>query len=181
MTTKEVRRHVLWVKEAPPIEVMKERLTYNPETGLFHWRDKRWSRRGLDNPAGSTTRWGYRTICINYVHHAAHRLAWLYVYGEWPEFDIDHIDGNRDNNAIANLRLATRRENSQNTRISKNNTSGFIGVSYHKQSGKWRAYIGLDYKYVHLGLHDTPEAAYQAHLEAKAKLHTFNPVPRDLD
>lgn len=181
MTDTEVRPRSYAVKPPPSIETLRQRLSYNPDTGLFHWREKRWSRRGLTTPAGCLGKFGYRYICVDYVHYMAHRLAWFYVHEDWPEADMDHIDGNRDNNAIANLRKATRFENNQNCKLSKNSTSGYVGVSFHKQTQKWRAYIGVDYKYIHLGLHDTAEAAYAAYLEAKAELHTFNPVPRDLD
>lgn len=91
-----------------------------------------------------------------------------------PEgMDTDHLNHDTLNNTEDNLKVTTRVENSQNTRKKKNNTSGFIGVCYHKHTGKWRAYVMLNRKQIHGGLFKTPEEAYQRHLELKQQYHSY--------
>jgi hypothetical protein len=109
---------------------------------------------------------GYWRLGVDYVRHSAHRLAWLYVYGEWPEGEVDHINLIRTDNRIANLRLATTALNKRNTRVRKNNLVGFKGVSWHACSRRWRSRIYLNGKEVNLGLYDTPEEANAAYLAA---------------
>ncbi len=81
-----------------------------------------------------------------------HRLAWLYMYGEWPVGDIDHINGIRDDNRLINLRSVSRQENLRNRRTGRNNTSGVMGVNWDKSLGKWRSSIGIGGKTKHLGV-----------------------------
>ena len=102
----------------------------------------------------------------------AHRLAWFYVYGAWPNGDLDHINGDKLDNRIANLREATRKQNMQNVRQHKHNTSGVKGVAWHSQRNKWRAYIFVDYRQIHLGLFDTKEAAAAARMNAEEIYHS---------
>ena len=104
----------------------------------------------------------------------AHRLAWLMEYGQMPPDDIDHIDGNRSNNAISNLRLATRAENMQN--LSK--PKGRYPRGVHKVLTGFQARIQHDFRRISLGVYETPEDAYQAYLSAKKSLHLFQPIPR---
>ncbi len=151
-----------------------ELLVYDEQTGVFTWRVARPACK-LGGVAGSTKLGGYRRIGIDNHMYLAHRLAWLYVTGAWPIHGIDHRDGNPGNNAFCNLREATLGENAQNL---KKRDVPFTGVSAKR--GKWQAQINADGKYIYLGLFDTPELAHQAYLEAKAKLHKFQPVPRDL-
>lgn len=92
----------------------------------------------------------------------------------------DHINGNRSDNRISNLRLAQHRENGQNQALRKTNTSGKHGVSWSKPHNKWAAYIMKDGRKRHLGLFDSLEDAGDAYLAGKARLHQFQPVPRDL-
>ena len=91
--------------------------------------------------------------------------------GEWPKDQIDHINGIRTDNRFTNLREATTAENTRNGLISKNNTSGFKGVCFHKDTGRWQAKIFINGKGRHLGLFDTAEAAANAYDAAAAKLH----------
>lgn len=121
------------------VEEIKKILNYDLITGEFTWAIKRKGcKKG--NTAGALNKTiGYRYLCINYKKYLAHRVAWAYVHGEFPKNEIDHIDGNKQNNAISNLREATRVENTWNTKISKRNTSGFKNVSLHKKTGLWRA------------------------------------------
>ena len=156
---------------------LRELLHYDPETGVFTYRVK----RGICQPgdvAGSEMKRGNHGMGIDYRRYSSHRLAWLYMTGEWPDKEIDHRDGDPLNNRWENLRLATSAQNKQNQRNPKgNNTSGFLGVFLHGHakdgSPKWRARIQLDGKGTHLGLFDTPERAHAAYVEAKRRLHPF--------
>ena len=143
-------------------------LPYDKYTGLFsRLMSARLSNNGF---VGSIQTHGYRAISVNSKLYRAHRLAWLYVYGEFPKKQIDHINGNRSDNRISNLRVVSQSGNSQNRRASqKNNQSGYFGV--HACGKKWRAQIRIDKKLTHLGLFDTPELASMAYVEAKRSVH----------
>jgi len=159
-------------------ELAKELLDYDPSTGVFSWAKSRVGCRKGDR-AGYYDSKGYRQICLKRNKHVAeHRLAWLYVYGEWPKACIDHINGVPDDNRIENLREATVAENSQNLRKRKNNTSGYPGVKWHANCNSWQARITVNRREISLGYRKTPEEAYQLYLAGKAKYHTFQPVPR---
>jgi hypothetical protein len=106
----------------------------------------------------------------------AHRLAWLYMTGEWPT-SVDHIDGDKANNAWSNLRHAEPKEQNQNMAMRSDNTTGFKGV-FRTHTGKFAAQIHKDGKCHCLGSYVSPDEAYSAYLAAKARLHTFNPIPR---
>jgi hypothetical protein len=108
---------------------------------------------------------------IDGLNQYAHRLAWLWMIGEWPAEEIDHIDGNPLNNRWKNLRLATRGENQFNRGADYTNTSGYKGVTYHKQCRKWVARIGHKRKSYHLGLFETAKTAHAAYCEAAIRLH----------
>ena len=99
-----------------------------------------------------------------------HRLAWMMIHGA-PTADIDHIDGNRTNNRISNLRAATRSENLANARKHAHNTSGAKGVYFDRQRGKYQAHITHQYKYYHLGRFDTFEQAVAARRDAAERMH----------
>lgn len=160
-------------------ERLRELLHYAPETGAFTRVASRGGRAMAGNIAGSIDRQGYRRITIDRREYKAHRLAWLYVTGAWPENYIDHRNGVRDDNRFANLREATSGENHQNITRRSDNTSGFIGVTWHRQNMKWMAQIRVDGRYHYLGCFNTYEEANAAYLKAKADLHTFQPVPRE--
>ena len=98
--------------------------------------------------------------------YLAHRLAWLYVMGEFPKNDIDHVDTNGCNNKISNLRLATKSQNGANSKLPKNNTSGYKGVTWAKRNKKWMAQIMVDRKHVCLGFFHDPKLAYEAYKKA---------------
>ena len=153
---------------------LRELLDYNVSTGVFI-RKIPMGRHGCHKAGevcGHITKRGYVFICIDKTKQMAHRLAWAYCYGVWPTGDLDHIDQNKSNNAIVNLREATRKQNMQNVTIHRHNTSGHKGVALHAWSGKWRAYIFNDRKQTHLGLYDTKEAAAQARKNAEIKYHS---------
>ena len=118
--------------------------------------------------AGYVSGNGYRYIGINKKRYLAHRLIWIY-HNKSCDAQIDHIDGNRLNNSIKNLRLATSCENARNKKIHNNNTSGFPGVDFHKQRKKWRSRIRVMGKQIHLGIFDSFELACIARKEAEKK------------
>jgi hypothetical protein len=166
-------------------------LHYNPQTGQFRWRRgiNHW-RAGL--PAGTEGNYGakghpyiviglgttskgvqnrYVLVGVKKRVYRAHRLAWLYVHGEWPKGEIDHVNGDGTDNRIANLRDATASQNGMNRGLRSNNTSGHRGVSWSKRSQKWVVHIGLGGKIMHLGLFDTIEEAIAVRAEASQRLH----------
>jgi hypothetical protein len=144
---------------------LRELLDYDPETGIFRWRKAR-STMAAGRRAGCQND-KYRTICIDRVHHLAHRLAWLYVHGEHPPQEIDHVNGDSSDCRIANLRSCTPRQNSRNRR--GRGAGGLKGVTQPTQ-GRWRAMIYLDGKNTHLGFFGTKEEAAAAY-DAVARRH----------
>ena len=151
---------------------LKEVLFYSPDTGLFIRRKQgRGTRCKIGDVAGSTQVTGYVAIQVLSIMYRAHRLAWLYVYGEWPQDQIDHVNGIRDDNRICNLRQATNSENKMNTKIMKNNTSGYKGVHWCKTKNKWQAKITVNKKYISLGQFDNAESAGAAYQDAADKYH----------
>lgn len=160
------------------VDELKRTLSYNPATGEFT-RLVRSGPAKVGSIAGHQSHpRGYKQVTINYKSYYAHRLAWLYMTGEWPDV-IDHIDGNTANNRWSNLRNCSMPENMQNMKSSglSSNTSGHIGVSRHK--GKWRAKIrhtsNGKRNYTNLGDYNTPEEAAAAYKAAKKVLHKFHP------
>ncbi|MCZ4270939.1 HNH endonuclease [Maritalea porphyrae] len=148
---------------------LKELLHYCTDTGIFN---RRVSLRGHANEgdvAGHKDRRGYIRITIDDRRYLAHRLAWLYAYGEMPSAYLDHINGIQDDNRIENLREATVFENARNTRLRKNNTSGFKGVYLARDKRMWCAGIKICGKKVHLGTFNTPEDAHKAYCDAARK------------
>lgn len=154
--------------------LIKSLLAYDPETGIFT-RLGSSGGRPEGSVAGSLKSNGYIYLSVDGKRVLAHRAAWFMVHGEIPEFDIDHIDGDRTNNRIANLRKATRAENMQNERKARANnlSSGLLGVSFSKAAGRWMAGIRIAGRRKYLGLFDTPELAHQAYLNAKRANHPF--------
>ncbi|MFN6993710.1 MAG: HNH endonuclease [Aquincola tertiaricarbonis] len=154
---------------------LRRRLSYDAASGKLTWRVH--ARHALvGKNAGSANRLGYIRFKLSGRFILAHRAAWALHFGEWPAADLDHIDGNKANNRIENLRLASAAENAQNRTLHRNNSSGFPGV--YAMQGRWRARIRVPGKRLSLGLFDTPEEAHTAYAAAKARLHTFQPVSR---
>jgi HNH endonuclease len=121
---------------------------------------------------------GYLRLRIDGRKHLQHRLAWLYMTGTNPNAEIDHIDGNRANNRLQNLRLASHSENQQNRSARSKNSSGLLGVTWHSKIGKFQSRIMHNHKAHHLGYFSSPNEAHQAYLEAKQRLHEFQAAPR---
>lgn len=150
---------------------LKSQLHYNPETGIFTWLASTNRRIKIGDKVGSKDGDGYLKTSLNYKTYRLHRLAWLYVYGEFPESVIDHINGIKDANCILNLREASMSENRVNAGSQINNTSGFKGVTFHKPSNKWQAQAGLNGKNHYLGLFTTPELASESYKHFATKHH----------
>ena len=146
-------------------EQIRETLTYDPLSGSLRWLVTRGAAR-YGAVAGTLRPDGYRQIKIDGRTYKAHRLAWLHAHGVWPDDEIDHVNGDRADNRIANLRKATWIENQWNARRRVDNTSGFKGVSWHKENTRWRADIRVNGKAMGLGYHDTPEEAHAAYVAA---------------
>lgn len=123
-------------------------LDYDPATGAFVWKarpDKKpWTGKNAGKIAGSPHNGGYTAIAIDRKKYLAHRLAWLAVYGEWPDKFIDHRNLDKKDNRIGNLRLANFGESSANASIRSDNTSGHRGISFNKQRRRWDAYVHID-------------------------------------
>ncbi|WP_313687028.1 HNH endonuclease signature motif containing protein, partial [Pantoea sp.] len=143
-------------------ERLKEILYYDENSGLFTWMVNSSSRRKGD-VAGYLDSKGYISIRISGKHYRAHRLAWLYMYGAWPTYVIDHINRVKSDNRAMNLRDVTSRANSANR---SDNSSGCTGVSWRQDCDKWRASIWVDGKMKHLGNYHTIDAAHAAYRRA---------------
>ena len=142
---------------------LKEVLSYDKDTGIFIWIKPTSRRVTKNSKAGVINASKYVAISIDKKRYAAHRLAWLYVYGKFPDNNIDHIDGNPSNNSIVNLREATQQQNLYNTKKPVTNTSGYKGVHFHKGTKKWRAVVSVNNYPKHLGLFKTLEEAHIAY------------------
>lgn len=156
----------------PTAERVRELLDYDRVTGAFTWRVERRGSARAGSPAGSVTTSGYLRIRIDGgCSFMAHRLAWLYVTGEWPSEEIDHADGVKINNAFQNLRDVPKSLNQQN-RIAARSDSG-TGVQGVQQaaSGRYKANIQIDGRQVHLGTFESMQAAMDARVAAKKKHH----------
>lgn len=150
---------------------IKEYLSYDPLTGLFT-RIKNKGRWKVGNIVGYKRKDKRLDIHFNGKDYLAHRLAWWFVYGSIPEYDVDHINGDPTDNRIVNLRLDIHRLNPQNTsKLRDANTSGYTGVNKH--NNKWQAKIGVKGKQIYLGNFKTPQEAYAAYLCAKREHHPF--------
>lgn len=150
--------------DPPALEALKQRLTYDPETGAF--RDK--SGKAL----GTVARGGYVVIRVQGRLQYAHRLAWIWVHGEAPAGDIDHINGVRSDNRIVNLRSATRSQNQANRR--SRNRTGYKGVFVHQDTGRTKRYgaqVVKNGKFIWLGWHATAKEAGDAYARAAQEIH----------
>lgn len=133
---------------------LKEVLDYDPETGIFIWKGNTSVRDIVGSVAGAPNKAGYWRIGIDAHRYRAHRLAFLWVEGYFPDADVDHINGDRSDNRWQNLRPASRATNMRNARRYRNNKSGFTGIAWQEKTQKWRAEIKANGKQRYLGVYD---------------------------
>lgn len=154
-------------------EQLSEFMSYNPETGDLVWIKKPSKKTVVGSVAGCVDRIGRLIVGFQGHLYYAHRLAWLLHYGKWPDHVIDHINGDRADNRISNLRDVSQSVNTQNQRKahSKNKTSGLLGVSWDKARAKWIARVVLHGKVLFSKGFDSAEDAHQAYVNAKREFH----------
>ena len=157
---------------------LKRVLRYDEQSGNLYWLTHGRGRK-VHQPAGSVGSHGYRQIGIDGRQYLAHRLIWLFIHGAFPAFEIDHWDGDKTNNRIANLREATRSQNKCNTRLRSDNSSGIKGVIFDSARGRWAAQIGGGKGHQFLGRYDTREEAAAAY--ASAAVSRFGAFARPLN
>lgn len=152
------------------LEELRAVLDYDPDTGIFKWREASNIRKDIRGKLAGTIQYdGYRCIRVKPYRYYAQVLAWFYTWGKWPDHQVDHRDTNRDNNAIDNLRLASPIENGNNSRRSRRNTTGFKGVCRYKD--KWMAQCRVKGRKRYLGVFDTAEEAHAAYKVAALDGH----------
>jgi hypothetical protein len=151
---------------------LTELLDYNPETGHFTWRNYvgKYDKSGM--PVG-VANGRYSKIRLNGKSYSSHRLAWFYFHGEWPELFVDHINGNKSDNRICNLRLCTPSQNAANAKMKSRNKSGYKGVSWCRLTNKWRACIRAGGKNLSLGHYIDKDEAAAAYARAAITYHGF--------
>jgi hypothetical protein len=145
-------------------------LDYDPETGVFTWIVPKRGRVMKPLGIGRKTWKGYWRITLNGKDYKAHRLAWLFMTGEWPADQIDHINCDKLDNRWCNLRPANNSQNHMNAGPRSNNSSGVPGVSWDRWKGRWQVRITKDYKNLHIGYFDDFSAARAARVEAEARV-----------
>jgi len=152
-------------------EELKELLEYDSDTGIIRWKLNR-SRAKAGSIAGCIDKYGYICIGINGKAYKAHRLAWILHYGVWPEHQIDHINMDKSDNRLVNLRDVTCAINKQNIKFAKKGSkSGMLGSHWDKSHNKYKARIKLNGKTKNLGYFDTAEEAHKASVDAKRIYH----------
>ncbi|WP_424624454.1 HNH endonuclease [Achromobacter marplatensis] len=163
----------------------RELLDYNSETGIFTWKErdigasacprtsKSWNTRYAGTTAGARGANGYLYINFDGRKHLAHRVAWLVTYGRLPTLELDHMDGDRANNRIANLRDVSASENNENRRRAQttNKTTGLIGASRHSNGKGYVAQIIVKGVHKYLGYFQTAQEAHEAYVAAKRRFH----------
>lgn len=164
-------------------ERLKLLLSYNPNSGIFHHITDKGPQGRIWSLAGTVCKDGYIAITIDRKKHKAHRLAWLYVHGAWPEGQLDHKDRDKSNNRIDNLRPATRSQQIANTEKREGLSSKYKGVAWHKEDKIWRCAIVVNGVRHILGNFKSEEEAGKRYNEAAlqyfgeyAKLNIINPA-----
>lgn len=151
-------------------EKLKKLLSYDPATGIFVRLVSLNNKTRVGAIAGYIHSKGYQIVTVDGDKYLGHRLAWLYMTGEWPQ-EIDHINHVKNDNRFVNLRLASRSENCLNIKLKSSNTSGVKGVSWNARVGKWAAQIAYRRKNKHLGYFDTLEDAKEFIQLARDMIH----------
>lgn len=152
---------------------LKELVSYDPDTGIFIWIKKANRNILTGSVAGSVNSQGYWRIQIDQKSYRAHKLAWLYIFGEFPNGILDHKNRDKLDNRISNLRSVSSSINNQNCKIRKNNTSGSTGVHLDKSRQKWVSYVNIDSKHKHIGYFNTIEEAIAARKAAEEKFYSL--------
>jgi len=147
-----------------PVEALRERLTYDADTGVLFWSRSPCNRVKAGAKAGHIGNHGYHVLCIMGKKILVHRIVWAMHYGEWPERDIDHRNHCTTDNRIDNLRLAGNQQNQFNRKINNNNKSGHKGVYWHKRDKVWCVSATYNQRKVHIGTYHAKEAAAKAYL-----------------
>lgn len=162
-------------------EMLRSQLNYDPASGVFTRKVASSNRIKVGDVCGSDGSHGYKTTWVAGKAYLLHRLAWLYVHGEWPSKYIDHINGDKTDNRIANLREATAEENGQNRHKANSNKviSKLTGVVFDSRYRRpWKSFIWLSRKRKYLGCYSTEEAAHAAYMAAKRALHPFSEIAK---
>lgn len=169
--SKQIKRKTVNKEVRVSVDRLRELLTYDPETGLLRWRVG-YGMAVAGSTAGARTWAGYIAVGIDGEKFRAHRVAWALVYGEWPEHTIDHLDGDRCNNKLANLRCVSHAVNMQNMRKpTVRNTSGYLGVYWSDRRGGWMAAVTTAGKKRRWGPYKTRERAYETYVIRKRQYH----------
>ena len=150
-------------------EQLKECLHYEPETGVFTWRNHMCNRALKGAVAGGLSGYGYPCIRVQGRRYPAHRLAFLYMTGRFPPEQVDHINHVRDDNRWRNLRAVSHAENGKNVSLLSTNTSGHNGVYWSKLHSKWHVKMKVNQKDIHIGLYDSLEDAVKARADANTE------------
>lgn len=157
-------------------ERLREMISYNPDTGEMVWKVSPRNRTMPGDAVGYEIDSGYLVTVVDQKRIRLHRAAWAIHYGEMPKGEIDHINGDRKDNRISNLRIVSRSGNSQNTAIRSDNKTGAKGVHFRKDTGKFSASIRVDGKTTYLGCYHSFEEAAEARLSAEKKLHPYRRI-----
>lgn len=174
----------------PSVEVLRDVLRYEYDTGKLYWKSRpenmfndtmarkkshacrQWNSKNAGKEAlTSYSGDGYRQGRIFSISFMAHRVIWAIFYGELPDCQIDHINCDKEDNRISNLRQANFSENASNVRLRADNTSGYKGVSWNKRMGQWQAGLSSNKNRVHVGYFDSAEDAYIAYCKAAYEYH----------
>ena len=164
----------------PPLEILNWLFRYDSESGkLFRIRSSSGKPCEPEREITAVDGGGYLHVGITDSNglqklFKVHQIIYYMASGIEPLQIVDHRDGDKLNNLFDNLRLTTEVGNNRNHKMQRNNTSGFVGVTWYKRNSKWAAYIIIDGKHKHLGLYDSPEEAYQARMEAIGKFNLAN-------
>jgi len=154
----------------PLLGRINELVSYDADSGVFTWKVDRGGKAKAGLAAGSLRADGYFALCLDGKSCVAARIAWFVATGSDPDLlDVDHIDGDKCNNRISNLRLASESQNCANRKRRSDNKSGFKGV--YAMGKKWAASVTSNKKRVHLGLFETPELAYSAYVSVATVKH----------
>lgn len=176
-------------KRQPPCpSLLRQLILYKPDTGLLFWKERGPEHFDVDDPlraanvfnamhagarAGSQGGKGYRVVGILGGPLLEHRVAWALHYGRWPRHSIDHINGDRTDNRIRNLRDVPVTENNRNRSVCRRNKSGKVGVAWSARKSKWVSRISTRGKTIHLGYFDALSEAVRAR-EAAEEMYGFH-------